>query len=140
MLENVKKRNIEDTVEIEGRNFKIKKFDPLMGNYILATLFTYTLPFGLSDIVSDKTGIKTDKTSTVLDKKSFIEFQRDILSTCYEVLPAGLACVVNEGGYGISNFTTNIAFQLIIASIAYNFSDFFVDILSNSREEEQTEA
>ena len=61
-----------------------------------------------------------------MSKKDFLELQRDILSVCSEVLPAGDTPVVREDGtYGIIDFTSQIAIQLLIAIVTFNFSDFF---------------
>lgn len=128
MDENIKKRVTEDTITLDGRTFVIKKFDPLMGNYIIAALSANLLPLGLGNLISANLGVDigNNKNSPVIDKKQFLELQRDILSVCYEVLSAGRAPVITEnGGYGINDFTSNIAIQLIVATVAFNYKDFF---------------
>lgn len=130
---DLKKRVTEDHIDIEGRTFKLTMFDPLLGNYILLKLFTMVLPFGISDALkAGLTGegteqIPTDTTNyQQMDKKEFLELQRDVLSFVYEELPAGPTPVVRSNGtYGIMNFTMTIALQLLIAEIAFNFNDFF---------------
>lgn len=126
IVENISKRQNSKLIDIEDRTFKIEKFDPLMGNYILLQLVQFVLPFGLSD----KVGIPDKLTSSVsrvnMNKNDFLELQRDVLSVCSEVLPAGDAPVVREdGSYGIIDFTSAISIQLLIGAIAFNFSDFF---------------
>ena len=139
--ENFKKRVTENELTIEGRTFRLRKFDPLLGNYILMKLFTMTLPFGIGDILkqaatknTEMSAIASANTKTeMMSKADFLELQRDILSHCYEVLPAGETPVVMQNGqYGIMNFTMGICMQLLIATIAFNFNDFFEDVLSES--------
>lgn len=126
-----KKRETEKLLEIEGRNFKIKKLDPLLGNYILATVMTAVLPMGLGGMIQKKTGMNMPTGGAELSKAKFLELQRDILSVCYEVLPAGDAPVVREDGtYGIGDFTATLAMGLLTASMAFNFVDFFAEALS----------
>ena len=57
----IKKRKVEDTIIIEGRTFKLHKFDPLLGNYILLQLFTVALPFGIGDMLSSAVGSEIPK-------------------------------------------------------------------------------
>ena len=68
----------------------------------------------------------------MIDKKSFIELQKDILSYVEEVLPAGnTPIILSNGNYGIMNFNMGIAIKLLIAEITFNFSDFFGEFLSS---------
>lgn len=137
-IPKISKRVTSDEVEIEGRTFKLKSFDPLLGNYILMKLFTFTLPFGISDMLKSKMGGGTEAQADniavdapMMPKAEFLELQRDILSHVEEVLHGGLAPVVRPNGtYGISDFTMKIALQLLIAVIAFNFNDFFGDLPS----------
>ena len=132
IVENISKRQSSKLIDIEDRTFKIEKFDPLMGNYILLQLVKFVLPFGLSD----KVGIPDKLTSSVnrvsMNKKDFLEFQRDVLSVCSEVLPAGDAPVVREdGSYGIIDFTSAIS-SIVFSSVCFsphlgqNWSSMFI--------------
>lgn len=128
--ENIKKRIVEDEVEIEGRTFKLKAFDPLIGNYVLVKLLTTVLPMGLGNMLNEKAGTEMVQTDTgkmpEISKKDFIELQKDVLSFCYEILPGDLAPIVRENGtYGVSNLTMKIVFQLLISCLAFNFAGFF---------------
>ena len=129
--ETIKKRTTQDVVEISGRKFRIKKFDPMLGNYILLTLMTTVLPFGLSGVLSKEVGVNIGSGKQI-SKESFMDLQRDVLSVCYEILPANETPVLHhEGGYGISNPTQEIILGLLISSIAYNFASFFTESPSN---------
>lgn len=127
---DVKKHVVEDELKIGDRTFKLRAYDPLLGNYILTKLLTAVLPMGIGKFLKKEVGTEMipDDSSSVpeMSKKDFLELQRDILSHCDEVLAAGNVPVVRENGtYGIQDFTMKLALQLIIASVAFNFSDFF---------------
>lgn len=134
IVDNLKKRQTENEVEIDGRNFIVEAFDPLMGNYIAVTLLTMAMPFGIGDMLSSKIGMPPAKEgSKVMNKADFLELQRDILKYAKEVLPGRNAPVINENGsYGIEDFTMGIALKLLIAVISFNFSDFFGESPSNA--------
>lgn len=131
---NVKKRETKKELEIDGRTFVIYKFDPLLGNYVALQVLSLTLPFGISDKINDAVGMKVGNSSNkMMGKQEFLDLQRDILSVCFEKLPAGETPVVRENGtYGISDFTASIALQLLIGSIAFNLTDFFGVLPSTS--------
>lgn len=125
-IENISKRETAKLIDINDRTFKIVKFDPLIGNYILLQLIQFILPFGISDKVGIPEKLTSGISRVAMGKNDFLELQRDILSVCSEVLPAGETPAVREdGSYGIIDFTSQIAIQLLIASVAFNFSDFF---------------
>lgn len=133
----VKKRETNKIIEIEDRKFKLKDFDPLLGNYILMKLITMVLPFGISDMIGAKIpeGSEVIKNSSdkkeYMSKADFIELQRDILSNVFEILPSGDVPVIRENGtYGIDLFTMDIALKLLIEEVTYNFGDFFGELQS----------
>ncbi len=131
-FDNIKKRKVTDELVLEGRTFKLKKFDPLTGNYILMQIITLVLPLGIGDMLNGEMGTemlpKKSSNAQMMGKKEFIELQKDILTNVYEVLPAGETQVVRENGtYGVENFTGTICLQLLIACLAFNFADFFAD-------------
>lgn len=136
-IPEIKKRQVEDELKIGERTFKLTSYDPLLGNYLLMKLLTTVLPFGIGRSINEAVGteavqenvpIAEEGNVKMMSKKDFIEFQSDILKHCYEVLPGDIVPVVRENGtYGIDNFTMKIAIQLLIASVAFNFNDFFAD-------------
>ena len=127
---SVKKRKIEDTIVLDGRRFRLHKFDPLIGNYILMQIVTMVLPMGLGKILNNELGTEmlpdVGGDAKRISKQEFVELQRDILGSVYEELPAGETPVVRENGtYGVENLSGVIAFQLIVACLAFNYRDFF---------------
>lgn len=120
------KRKTEDILEVNGRKFVLTKFDPMLGNYILMKILTYTLPFGLSERIAQTMGVKDIGGSQKIDKEDFIELQKDVLGCVYERLTDRDAPVLNKNGsYGVSDFTMSLSFVLIIAELGFNFASFF---------------
>lgn len=135
-MENIYRRETTSTYNMGGRNFLINSFDPMEGNYILAQILTFVLPFGIGDMLKSSMGteMKSDIGSTgkMMNKKDFINLQIDILKNVEEIFPTGeKSPVVRENGtYGISDVTMGMLIKLIVASLAFNFKDFFDGIQS----------
>ena len=102
-----KKRETKSTYSINGRNFQINSYDPMVGNYILMQVVSQVMPMGR--------------------KRDFIQLQVDILSTVYELYDTGeKSPVVRENGtYGVADVNMMMIMKLLIASLAFNFKDFF---------------
>lgn len=130
-MENIKKRETMSIFELDGRKFEINSYDPMEGNYILSQIITFVLPFGLSDAISGAFGAGTEKhvgkSGAVMSKTDFINLQIDILKNVNEIYETGnKSPVVRENGtYGVTDVSMNLLLQLLIASIAFNFKDFF---------------
>ena len=139
-MENInfspKKRETFTTFEYENRKFKINSFDPMIGNYILMQIMTFILPFGIGDAVSQQTGsemlARDRKKSQMMSKEDFISLQTDILSTVEEIYQSGnTSPVVRENGtYGVEDVTAMLCLKLIIASLSFNYKDFFKEVPS----------
>lgn len=137
MVTEIKKHEISSLYETDGRTFKINSYDPMIGNYLLMQILTNVLPLGIGAGVSKKVGtekipLDTSGNAKMMDKKDFIQLQVDILSTVEEVYQSGQTSpVVRENGtYGTNDVTMLLLIKLIIASLAFNFKDFFADVLS----------
>lgn len=135
------KRTTFDYYEEDGRKFKLNAFDPLEGNYILSQVLTFAMPMGLSSMISIALGEQIGTEGIIPDigisgqkmsKRDFIDLQRDILKTIEEVYPSGeTSPVIRENGtFGVENLSMKLSLNLIIASVAYNFKDFFGDVPS----------
>ena len=102
----MEKRITEKTVEIQGRKFKIKKFDSFTGSYILFQVLEKVLPMAIENQAKVKTGDGKEQPLAALlpsdripmTKQEFIALMRDCLSVVYEVLPSGEAPVFNPNG------------------------------------------
>ena len=135
-METVKKRETESTFNYNGRNFLITSYDPMEGNYILAQVLSFVLPFGIGDMLNSSIGTEKKNvlpsSGKMMCKQDFMSLQVDILKTVYEVFPTNeKSPVVRENGtYGASDVSMSMILKLIVASLAFNFKDFFKDVLS----------
>lgn len=126
------KRETFTNIEINGRNFKVNSFDPMLGNYILFKCVTLVLPFGIGGVLSQnipgsEVSFKDTGDKPAMSKKDFMDLQIDILSTVEEVYESGnTSPVVRENGtYGVLDVNSAMLFKLLIASLTFNFKDFF---------------
>lgn len=132
MVNNFEKRETYTTTTIDGREFIINAYDPMIGNYLLMQIITFVLPLGLGNMISNQIKgsekiLSKVENKPMMTKDDFISFQTDVLSTVYERYASGeKSPVVRENGtYGIENVTMNLCLRLIISSLAFNFKDFF---------------
>ena len=135
-METMNKRETVSTFNLNGREFEINAYDPMEGNYILAQILAFVLPFGISDMLSASVG--TEKQNIVptsgkmMSKQDFMSLQIDILKTVKEVYSTGeKSPVVRENGtYGVEDVTSILCLKLIIASLTFNYKDFFKELPS----------
>lgn len=133
-----KKHETFTTYEVNDRKFIINAYDPMTGNYILMQVLTFVLPMGLGKELGKQTGTETKVPSVVTEnaklmpKEDFINLQKDILSTVYEEMPGGHRSPVlrDNGTYGVNDVTMGLVLKLLVASLAFNFKDFFEEFQS----------
>ena len=133
-MEEIKRRETTSTYEYDGRTFEINSYDPMVGNYILMQIITLVLPLGITAKLSEKFGTGSDlgNTGRMMSKAEFVQFQIDILSTISEIKQSGHRAPVvrQDGTYGIDEVTSIMCIKLIIASLAFNYKDFFKELPS----------
>lgn len=133
-VNNIQKRETTSIYEDGGRKFQINSYDPLEGNYILMQVLSFVLPFGIGDALKEEIGSeltpKADTQYKMMPKRDFIDLQRDVLKTVYEIYDSGnKSPIIRENGsYGTSDLTMQLTVKLMIASLAFNFKDFFGDV------------
>ena len=127
-----KKRETKSTYSINGRNFQINSYDPMVGNYILMQIVSQVMPMGLGRMLNQEFGTESipsvgSEAMPMMSKRDFIQLQVDILSTVYELYGTGeKSPVVRENGtYGVADVNMMMIMKLLIASLAFNFKDFF---------------
>lgn len=127
MENSFKKRETTSIFDYEDRKFEIGSFDPMEGNYILMQILMFTLPFGISDALNEKFGTNNKIEQKTISKEDFIQLQTDILSNVNEILYTGekTPVVRQNRTYGISDVSMMLIIKLIIATLAFNFKDFF---------------
>lgn len=140
MENSIRKRETTSIYEDNGRKFQINSFDPLEGNYILLQLVNFSLPFGVGELLSSQVKPSSEKVEVpeinkntkMMSKEDFISLEKDILKTIYEVYDNGeKSPVLRENGtYGIMDMSMSLAIKLVVASLAFNFKDFFEDVPS----------
>ena len=105
-----KKRETKSTYSINGRNFQINSYDPMVGNYILMQIVSQVMPMGLGRMLNQEFGTESipsvgSEAMPMMSKRDFIQLQVDILSTVYELYDTGeKSPVVRENGtYGVAD-------------------------------------
>ena len=119
-------RVTEKHINVNGREFILRKFTPFFGVYLATQTF--------SGIVGSKNKI-TALIKSVMDKpkEEFIKLQQDVLSYCFEVLPAGPTAVVNsEGNFAVMNMAGPLALNLFTQTLLFSMMDFFTEEVMES--------
>jgi len=130
----MKKRELYKVFEFEGRKWRIGKFDAMTGSYIAYRLMTEALPMGIGQMA----GIPSPPGGKVINKQDFMELQRDCLSVCEELLPAGPTPVLNSNGtFGVIDLDNDAktVFMLMVQTLMWNIADFFDENLLASLSE-----
>lgn len=119
-------------VEVQGRQFEIKKFDAFTGGYIIFQLFEKFMPMGLENKVqvqeNKSLGDVLPSGRVGMSKAEFISFIKDCLSAVGEVLPARTAPIINPNGtWGVNNIRDNtiLVMLLVVHVLIFNVKDFF---------------
>ena len=134
MENNIKIRKEYDIFETDERTFKLMAFDPMEGNYMLMQIISFVMPLGIGSMLSSKIGTESIPTDLsqgkMMSKNDFVSLEKDILCKVEEVFRSGVTSpVVRENGtYGVENLSMALIARLIVASLAFNFKDFFEDI------------
>ncbi|WPS86463.1 hypothetical protein SMD22_18395 [Brevibacillus halotolerans] len=127
-------------VEINGRKFRIRKFPAKVGSFMIIKLTAILAPMfaGIKPNLKAKSAddINTDDIDvtgvleqlTNLSEKDFDYIQEKALSVCYELLPAGLAPVLNVNGtFGVEDLEddTVTVMALTVHVLTFNLTSFF---------------
>ena len=128
------KRRVEyKDVDINGRKFRITRFNALEGSYMLFKIIGVISPLLTKKDSLNESG-EVDYSMmlggiTSLSKKDFKEIQLSCLEICSEHLQAGFTKVINENGsfgiIGVENDTATIL-NLTVQALIFNVADFFL--------------
>lgn len=125
----MKREKFKD-VEIEGRKFRINRFDALTGSYIASLLLMQILPMGMGK----QLGLDNLTEGSLMKKETFIELQKDCLKVCQELTNVGnvetpMFVMLPDGRWGVEGLQdeTTIVLPLAIQTLVFNLSDFFQD-------------
>ena len=116
----------EKSVQVNGREFIIRKFTPFFGVYLAAQTF--------GSVVGSKNKLESMvKFIMNKPKEEFIKLQQDVLKYCFEKLPAGPTAVVDENGnFAVMNMEAPLALNLFIQTLLFSMSDFFTEEVMES--------
>lgn len=115
-------RTTEREIDLEGRKFVLKKFDPMFGSYISLKVFQTAGEDG-----KGKLNIEDALTKIMgEDYAHYAQLQSKILGYCSEILPAGKIPVINsEGNIAIIGLTAPMMLALSVSVIMFSLEDFF---------------
>ncbi len=132
------KRVMHKDVELKGRKFRIGKFDALTGSYVAYKVMGQMIPsMGVIEpgkkedqIAKLAQGIMSGKNT--MNKREFIELQRDCLAVCTEVTKAGgaetpIAVMLANGAWGVQDLEYDVptVIALTVHALMFNVSGFF---------------
>jgi hypothetical protein len=131
-------------IEINGRKFRLGKFDARTGSYMLFKLVGILTPiFKNIDTKKDVKDINIDDINltevlssfTSLPEIDFKYIQDNCLRTVKELLPGNAPQVLDEfGNYGIldAEYDTMLILNLTVQALIFNVSGFFSENLLDS--------
>ncbi|MFC8686317.1 phage tail assembly chaperone [Brevibacillus porteri] len=126
-------------VQIGERTFRIKKFSARTGSFVLIKVTKILAPlfagFKLNNVKSPE-DVKVDDINisgaieqlSNISEQDFNYLQEQALKVCFEILPAGLAPVLNENGmFGVEDVEDDTAtvMALMVHALAFNVTSFF---------------
>ena len=122
-------RETSKTVEVDGKKFRVNKFDAMTGSYMAYRLMGEMLPMGLS------AQIGAPNAKNIMSKNDFMDIQKECLRACSEILPAGDAQVMNENGtWGVAGLENDArtVLALTVHVLTFNVMGFFDESLLGS--------
>ena len=127
-MDKIENRATTKDIELNGRKFRIGKFDAFTGSYIAYTLMAEMMPGGLNKAV----GAPQSNTAKKMSREDFSQLQKDCLNICAEVLPAGKTPIIDDSGkfavIGLENDTATVL-TLTIQVLIFNVTSFFDESL-----------
>jgi hypothetical protein len=128
------KREMFKDIDVDGRKFRIGRFDALTGSYITTLVLMQMLPFGDSQVTGG-----SDKNRSLMNKETFFDVQKECLKVVSEMKTIGsnvapLPVVLYDGRWGVEDLDndTITVLTLTIHTLIFNIADFFQgDALNN---------
>lgn len=121
------KRETFKDIEIQGRKFRVLKFDPWTGSWLAFSLMTNLLPFGIERMA----GVSGLPGRPMMNKESFLAFELDCLKFVQEFITInGVFAndpipIVMESGSFVSEMDTVLLVTLVGHALAFNVQSFF---------------
>ena len=138
------KRETHKDIIIDEIKYRIEKFNPLIGGYILFKLLTGVIApvlpmINLPPSIKDFIVSKTNNSGTKLDKEEFVELEKDLLSVVkYEDKiddkSIFIPIIRPDGAFNIDKLTDDLSTVLILMGhvITFNSSGFFVEAIAEN--------
>ncbi len=125
----MQKREIFKDVEINGRRFRVGKFDALTGSYIAYKLLMEMLPMGLEL----QMGLTLPTNRSAMSREDFTAIQKECLMVCSEItaMKSGTEMPVQillaSGDWGCPDLREDVmtVIMLTIHVLVFNVSSFF---------------
>jgi len=123
----MEKRETFKIIELNGRKWRIGKFDALTGSYIAYKLLFQALPMGLDSQIGN-----LPKGRETMSKDEFLALQRDCLSICQELKNVGgvdtpMVVMMPDGRWGVDGLQDDTVTVLALTAHAliFNVASFF---------------
>ena len=115
-------------MNIDGRDFVIKRIEALTGSYVAFKLSSKLLPLGLGGKLSEN-GIQLQNTATVeMSRAEFTELQMECLKVCFEEVGGKQIPVLNDNGSFRANDLEDdvkTVLTLTVQAVVFNAQSFF---------------
>lgn len=123
------KREIYKEIDINGRRWRIGRFDALTGSYISTLLVMQMLPM----VLEEQLGLGAMANNRpLMNKQTFMDVQRDCLRVVHELKLVGdnlmpLPVILDDGRWGIGDIEDDAptVMALTVQVLIFNLSDFF---------------
>lgn len=128
------KREMFKDVEVNGRQWRVGRFDALTGSYITALLLMQMLPMGVDSAMGS-----LPEGRSLMNRETFTEVQKECLKVVSELKEIGnnvapIPAMLPDGRWGVDDLETDITtvIPLTIHALAFNLADFFQEGALNS--------
>ncbi len=120
-------RETQKDLEMGGRIWRVKHLDPQVASYVLYGLLLHSLPMGMEAALEGIAG-KLPDARRKMSREDFLEFQRDCLSCCFEIVDGNpIRVMLPDGRWGVSGLEGNltVVLALTVHAVLFNISCFF---------------
>lgn len=139
----MQKREVFKDIELSGRKWRIQKFTPLTGSYILYQLMYTMIPLGFDEMVLSAVGNQSGTDvggllgsmgmavqRTMMTRQQFVDLQMDCLKVCKELRPLGndeaaLDILMPDGRWAVEEPDVMTVLMLMGHALIFNLTSFF---------------
>jgi len=129
----MQKREPHKDVGINGRRWRIGRFDAMTGSYLLYKILTQALPAIMTQLGGiPQSPLPDAMGKSVMGKEDFLSLQRDCLNVCMELKEIGgkeapIKVVMPNGSWGVEGLDDDVmtVMALTLHALVFNLSSFF---------------